>query len=213
MKVNFGSEWVEFNVTNKNDHIQKYWSAGNFYETGRNQLLTWCYASLPQWINILDIGANLGNHSVFFSKIMKANKVYSFEPYTPNYRQLISNLKLNGIENVTTYPFAAYNTSTTKSIRQTDKNNSGMVQFSEGGQVVPCERIDNIIHEKIDYIKIDVESAEIEALEGCQGIIDKWQPIVSVETEYPETVDKMLHGYKRLPLKLNHTPTYIWKKQ
>jgi FkbM family methyltransferase len=51
--------------------------------------------------NIIDIGANIGNHSLFFSKFM-SNKVYSFEPYGQNielFKQNLSNRNCTLYEN------------------------------------------------------------------------------------------------------------------
>lgn len=44
---------------------------------------------------VLDIGANIGNHTVYFSRICKAGKVYSFEPVKSTYDVLERNVQLN----------------------------------------------------------------------------------------------------------------------
>ena len=45
---------------------------------------------------ILDVGANIGNHSLFFAKYMNCNKIFSFEPYHQNielFKRNLSNFK------------------------------------------------------------------------------------------------------------------------
>ena len=41
---------------------------------------------------ILDIGANIGNHSLFFAKFLNCEMVYSFEPFLRNVSVLKQNL-------------------------------------------------------------------------------------------------------------------------
>jgi hypothetical protein len=49
---------------------------------------------------VVDAGANVGNHTVFFSKIMRAGMVHSFEPNPPAYSILSRNVELNGLQEV-----------------------------------------------------------------------------------------------------------------
>jgi len=210
-KVKFKGIPAHFNVTNEQDHIQKCWLSGNFYETGRNQLLTWCYNNLPQGMNILDIGANVGNHSIFFSKVMQANRVYAIEPYLKNFVELVENIHLNSCANILPLNVAAYCENDIKNVILKDENNCGMVEFSNVGQAVVCCELDNVIDEQIDYIKIDVEGCELDALDGCKDIVNIFRPVVSVETDETATVSFMLPDYQKLPITLNHTETHVWK--
>jgi hypothetical protein len=67
---------------------------------------TWERETLP-WLKYLsegirtavDIGADQGEHTLFFLVKTNADKVLSFEPGESSRRQLLSNLKLNGQEN------------------------------------------------------------------------------------------------------------------
>ena len=212
-KVNFQKQYAYFNITNPDDHIQKCWTHDRFYETGRSQLLTWCYNNLPVEMNILDIGANLGNHSIFFSKIMKAKVVYAIEPYWPNFEQLVENILLNSCDNIYPLNIAAYSSIGVKRVQLKNVNNSGMVEISDKGQPVICTLADFIVADKIDYIKIDVEGCELNAIGGCLDTINEHQPVISVETNEPDKVSRVLPNYyHRIPITLNHTPTHVWKK-
>ena len=46
----------------------------------------------------IDVGANIGNHSIFFSKFFK--KVYSFEPQESVFKLLENNVNMNNLENI-----------------------------------------------------------------------------------------------------------------
>lgn len=61
-----------------------------FYEKG---LLDFIKENFPVQKNIVDIGANIGNHSLFFSTYMKCNHIYAFEPFEKNVKLFKENLK------------------------------------------------------------------------------------------------------------------------
>lgn len=58
----------------------------DFYEANLLKLLKDKY--IKENTVILDIGANIGNHTVFFSKVCKARKIFSFEPVEETYNIL-----------------------------------------------------------------------------------------------------------------------------
>lgn len=70
--------------------------SSNFYESDELKYLRKAY--LKGGNVILDIGANIGNHTVFFSKICNAERIYAFEPITETYDTLCRNIDLNHIE-------------------------------------------------------------------------------------------------------------------
>jgi FkbM family methyltransferase len=50
---------------------------------------------------IVDIGAHIGDFSIYCARKAPAASIYAFEPWAPNFRLLVENLRLNGIDNVT----------------------------------------------------------------------------------------------------------------
>lgn len=61
----------------------------NFYEYN---LLTFLREKFNNQKNILDICANIGNHSLFFAKYFNCNQIYSFEPIPKNIELFRHNL-------------------------------------------------------------------------------------------------------------------------
>lgn len=49
---------------------------------------------------ILDIGANIGNHSLYWALITKARKIYAFEPIKSTFKILQRNITLNALDNI-----------------------------------------------------------------------------------------------------------------
>ena len=58
--------------------------------------------NIPSNSVILDIGANIGNHTVFFCKECNAKKVYAFEPVSITFEILQKNIAINNLETVVT---------------------------------------------------------------------------------------------------------------
>ena len=125
----------------------------------------------------LDIGANIGNHSIFFSKIFK--KVYLFEPHPKIYPILKYNTK--DIKNIKTYNFGLSDKK--KIVLMTDGDHLGGSSIKKiGKRKVRINKLDNIFkYKKIDFIKIDVEVHELEVLEWGEKLLNYNSAILNIE--------------------------------
>ena len=56
--------------------------------------------------HVIDIGSYLGNHAIYFSKIICCERLFCFEPTPYSYSVLLDNLKLNNVDNYISFPFA-----------------------------------------------------------------------------------------------------------
>lgn len=137
---------------------------------------------------ILDIGANIGLNSIMFSKY---TDVHAFEPVF--YDILSDNVK--GLP-VHVYPFALSNCKGSKEIfidGATSFHTTGTVS-----KVVDMECLDDIVHDPVAFMKIDVENHEYEVLQGAKELIMKNKPVICVETfGDPERLLKLV-GYTQL---------------
>lgn len=147
----------------------------------------------------LDIGANSGFHTVCLSGIVgDTGFVHAFEPVVFNYNKLVTNLHLNGIQNVATHPYALGNINEKHLMNviregEFEQGNHSLAanEKIEGvlkDKVEPTEvqvhRLDDVLDDqltRLDFIKIDVEGFEIEVLRGAQKLLDKFQPIIIME--------------------------------
>ena len=165
---------------------------------------------------ILDIGANIGNHTVFFSKICNAEKVYAFEPVAETYDTLCRNISLNHIEDtVVAYNVALGSVSGKAKIKYFDSLNIGATQVEEADDGnISMKRLDDYEFERIDFIKIDVEKYEYDLLQGAKNTLSKHSPIILIEIFddcYSKT-DKLLRDYGYANSYTLSTNNYIYKK-
>lgn len=138
----------------------------------------------------VDIGANIGQHSMFAASIVGSEgKIYSFEPIPYIYNQLLDSVKINHFEHIVSAQNIALGTNESTETLYIETNNVGgsslvaphgdkieeiIVQIKKGDDMFK-----NIQH--INMIKIDVEGYEYEVLSGIQKTITHHRPIIILE--------------------------------
>lgn len=175
-----------------NDYLFNEISKGNFHDSDVELFIQ---KNIKKSDICIDIGANIGSISVFLSK--RCNKLYSIEPQKNIYLALCGNLFINQCLNVIPLQIAAYSANKKFSIARKEKldewvgdiekgiesvKSFGSVSFeeNESGDVQGI-RLDDIINEKIDFIKVDAEGGDLDALIGCSRIIKESKPKIIFE--------------------------------
>ncbi len=129
----------------------------------------------------LDIGANIGNHTVYFSKFF--NKVLSFEPNPHSFKLLKVNTE--NYENILISNFGLSNSrrSATFFTSKSNIGGSGLHGESVDEIQVQLETLDelNLNKENISFIKIDIEGHELQVLDGGSNFFKEYSPIVVFE--------------------------------
>ncbi len=177
----------------------------------------------------LDIGAAIGNHSIFFSKYFK--NTFSFEPNQDTYSLLNFNVKNNSKNKVKTFNFGASNKDEEKNLLSIQKTNLGGdriindITYMENTRKVSLKKLDKIINQqsinKIELIKLDIEGYELNALKGLEETINKFSPIIIFECHIKDTYlennkrkSKVIEFLKKKSYKFFYDPSpeYINKK-
>jgi FkbM family methyltransferase len=133
--------------------------------------------------SVIDAGAYIGTHSLPMSKLCK--QVYSFEPNPEVFEILTENVELNNITNVLCYSIALSNDS---GRRMFDCRNNGTSRFFKAKCLGEIKEVETLMLDEflpfidnLKLIKIDVESAEFDVLDGATDIINKHQPYIIIE--------------------------------
>lgn len=138
---------------------------------------------------VLDIGANIGGHTVVFSKIVgPKGAVVAFEPQRFIFQTACANVALNSLTNVHLYHAAAGANNgaiVVPVLDGTRELNFGGLSLGshERGERVRMLSIDSMKLQKCDFIKIDVEGMEAEVINGARETIEKHLPILYVEND------------------------------
>lgn len=167
----------------------------------------------------IDIGSNIGNHSLFFSNECKFDLVESYELSNEIYEILLKNIVLNKMNNINAYNIGLSDTMKTVGISNIDKYNIGMTHIISGDNVL-LSTLDSIYsnyNKKIGLIKIDTEGSEYDILVGSKNTINEHSPILVIEIQDEIIFNKInnflvKYNYKTDKIKYTATPTYIWKR-
>ena len=141
-------------------------------------------------MNVLDIGANIGNHTVYFSNY--CNKVISFEPNIKVFKML--DVNTYELDNVEIFNFGLSNESGYKKFLFDEKNFGGgslnSLQSENKTEIeILLKTLDEIaplIDHNINLIKIDVEGHEYDVIRGGETFIKKHVPIFLFEQNSEE---------------------------
>ncbi|MBB5210600.1 FkbM family methyltransferase [Microbulbifer hydrolyticus] len=187
---------LTFFVGNPDDAIQKQHLKGTLFD--HVELL-----KMARYISdgdlILDVGTNVGNHAVYFSRFFPSSKVMVFEPNPDAIRILEKNLDANGCSNVDRSGIGiglSDKEAGAMSWRGGDNNLGGSrviptVNLNE----IPEKRRKNFSHislmrgdslvegDKVGFIKIDVEGHEILVLSGLERTVANSRPTLFVEVD------------------------------
>lgn len=190
----YNGQEYHFEVENPKDEVQRHHAQGKFYE---QRWLETHARFIPAWGIIVDVGANVGNHTIYYLKHLKIANVIAFEPNPAAKKLFFKNLELNGLldaKNEHGFPLipehhikqklALGSSPRRAKIHQADPNNlGGACVSSEGNIDIEVVRFDDVwsIDDLIDFVKIDVEGMEMDVLKGFHQTITKWRPVIAIE--------------------------------
>jgi FkbM family methyltransferase len=171
----------------KFSYIIKGIKESGFYEITRS--------NLSKYVNknsvCVDVGANIGYWTLLFSQLGK--KVYSFEPDNYNFSLLDLNVRMNDCTNVITSNTAVGQMNSIANLYHSDVC-AGMHRIykskwtNDSFQQVPMITLDSIVMEKVDFIKIDVEGAELGVLRGATKLLEH-KPIIYMEYDFDSVLE------------------------
>jgi len=178
---------------------------------------------------ILDIGANVGAHTLMFAKRTgDGGKVIAFEPTRYAYSKLAKNVSLNpwavsrvvieqamlvaagGVSVVTQIP-ASWPLGFGRSVER-HADHGGVSMATDGARVVTLDDyVDEAEISKVDFVKLDVDGNEWQVVEGGLRVLARDRPVVLIEIAphgYDQTIevfDRMLARFASLGYRLENT--------
>ena len=160
--------------------------------------LTHCYFpnDIPPWIQpirLIDCGAYDGNTvDDFIKNGYSLSAVIVFEPDLINYPKIVKYFQkqLQIISEVSLWPCGVYSRSAQLSFAEGRGAASGISK--NGNTIIQCVALDDALPNfRPTLIKMDIEGAELDALQGTERIITKYHPGLAVS--------------------VYHTPTHLWE--
>ncbi len=139
---------------------------------------------------VVDIGAHIGHYSILSSmRVGQSGKVVAIEAHAGNFDMLNRNVKLNHLDNVVTLNYAVFSEETKIKLylpsQESDFTIYNTVMTDRAGKdgekfvEVDANTLDNLLPqngikaEDVNWVKIDVEGAELEVLRGATNVLSK----------------------------------------
>ena len=186
-----GGRTFRLPYTGRNPVVERDHTRGQFFEHGELEYLA---GVLPRGLRIVDIGANTGNHTVFFSGVMEAQSVVPLEPDPRACAAIRTAVQSNGLENVRLDLLGFGVGAEPGRMHPVFSAGGGLgatrLVAAEDGEV-EVRRLDDLPVGRVDFLKVDVEGMEMAVLAGARGIIERDRPKLFVEV-LDETIPDFL---------------------
>ncbi len=157
-----------------------------------------------QEITVLDVGANMGFYAFAFAQHQPVH-VLAYEPSRSTFEALKQNIAHNNMRHIEAFPVALFSQEKTMTmgtprgaieqrginrlLKYFDREESGCRSMyhadDAAAETIDCFRGDDrqeiLSRPTIDFIKIDVEGAELEALRGLAETVKAHVPVLQME--------------------------------
>lgn len=166
---------------------------------------------------VLDCGAYRGETALWFARrVGKGDRVVAFEPAAHNAEGLRRNLAANrSVEMgpVTVVECAVSSSAGMLHFNTHAENSSCMDAAST--ESVPAVTIDDVVEEqhlgRVDFIKMDIEGGEVDALRGAEGTLKRFTPRLAISAyhrphDLPDIVALIRQACPDYRLYLSHKP-------
>ena len=232
----FNNEYFTFDI-NGIKIKSYYWETRSFYSPDMKGYLR-KYKIKPGDI-IVDGGASVGLFTIYASKIIgNKGKILAFEPDFEYYGKLKRNLELNYINNVILINKGLWNKKDILEFYNTHRGDSSFV-FDKESYIIDSKSLHNKLditkvevttldHEleknglkKVDFIKMDIEGAEMNALYGAKKILKSYPVNLAIASYHIVDGKKTCFALKEILEEMGymadieypvHLTTYGYKK-
>lgn len=153
------------------------------------EVVEWLSTQLKKGMTFLDIGANIGFYTLLAAqRVGTSGTVVALEPDPDVVAVLRQNIDANALCNAHLVQGAAYRTCGNVRLGRSLASSwfSGLYYEKADGWIeVPAYALDSLVRElgvgRVDLVKLDVEGAEVEVLEGMHRILCEDRPKLLVE--------------------------------
>ena len=169
---------------------------------------------------VLDVGAHVGVFTLKASKEAgKEGLVVACEPHPTTYALLLTNLRGSRCENVVPLNIALCDFEGEGKLFVSPSSMVHSLAFKRDRWIrVNVDTLDNTVRKlglkRVDFIKIDVEGAELQALRGAEETLEKFKPILSIAAYHtPTEVDEITETLSSKGYRILTIESYIYASQ
>jgi len=195
-----------FEIDQDDIYIRNHMLAGQVFESHIINGTLKPYIEKSRYV--VDVGANIGCHTVSYANFNPECRVWAFEPQEKLHGILTRNVIRNKLDDRVTVSRCGLGhaeTDTTMASLDTvfdykqNGCNKGGLGIGEGGEKIKIITLDSLNLPGLDFLKIDVEGAEGLVIQGGAETIKKYKPVIFFEHN-DQVIDPKILG-------LGHVPT------
>jgi FkbM family methyltransferase len=136
----------------------------------------------------VDVGANIGSHSIKLSRLVDGLKVLALEPGKAAFETLLRNIAKNDVKGVDARRLAASDHAGTLELTTGLQAENFIVPAGRkmASETVECRTLDELLAESagsVDALKCDVEGSELSVFRGATRTLERDKPVLLVEVE------------------------------
>jgi FkbM family methyltransferase len=188
-------EGIKLFVDPEDEAIGKLFLVHTRYEPVETDLIK---SILKPGMTVVDIGANIGYYSLLASKCVgEKGNVFCFEPAPSNFSFLKKNIETNNAKNIVAVQKAVSNQEGTLELFMDEHLSGGHQIFNSGMKsksvTVETISVDEFFENEninIDLLKIDIEGAEMFALQGMKKTLATNPRIKFITEFYPIMIER-----------------------
>ena len=194
-----------FEVDPDDIYIRNHMMGGQVFESHIINGTIKSYVQKSQYV--VDVGANIGCHTISYANFNPKCEVWSFEPQEKLHGILSRNVERNNMaDRVHVFKCGLGHEGRDATMSSLDKvydanqrgHNKGGLGIGEGGEAISIRTLDSLDLPGLDFLKIDVEGAEGLVIQGGAETIKKYKPVIFFEHNY-QTIDPKVLGLDRVP--------------
>ncbi len=200
-----GNQEISLSLPNvQDDYVQRMILKNRSFYEGRLLATVQGMNLIDATTTVCDIGASIGNHSVFFGKVLGAKQVLAFEPQPNVYATLCRNLELNGLTDALAYNCLVGAKSGRGDVVRFNARNLGNTAYAASNDgAVPMVALDDLMDgdemKSLGFVKIDADGMQMDILQGAKKILKARKPALWIELGRRDPVlgdvTKFLEGF------------------
>ena len=164
----------------------------------------------------IDVGAHVGKYALKVAKANPTSLVIAIEPGKLQFNALIDGIRKNNLKNVIPLNIAAWDGATRLKLRvYSDTGTSTVVdEFHGFGRLMHIEDVearplDDVVGGvslgRVDWVKVDVEGAELHVLRGFRNGIARFRPRVIIEVKESNR-ESVFNFFREVNYECKHIP-------
>jgi FkbM family methyltransferase len=151
---------------------------------------------------IIDCGANIGLSIIYFKQLFPNAEIIAFEPDDKVFKALKYNIEAFNFSNVKLIKKACWNEETILKFYSEGADGGRVAMSFDTKQIIEVEtiRLRKFLDRKVDFLKIDIEGAEVQVLTDCEEFLGNVENLFVEYHSYigiEQTLDKLLKILKK----------------